>query len=60
MEHVQGELHTLWIVGSTETVELTMAIRFAMLYAEALSTFRRRGGPRSPCRWRNCKRRPRS
>jgi len=36
MEHVEQELHTLWVIGSRESVDLTLAIRFATLYADAI------------------------
>jgi hypothetical protein len=44
MEHVERELHTLWVIGSRESVELTMAIRSASLYADALVRSRRPAG----------------
>jgi hypothetical protein len=33
---VERELHMLWVIGSRESVELTMAIRVASLYADGL------------------------
>jgi hypothetical protein len=39
IEHIDDELRTLWIIGSTDTVNLTMAIRFALMYGEPLTRF---------------------
>lgn len=44
MEHVERELHTLWVIGSRESVDLTLAVRFAMLYADGLVQSRRPDG----------------
>jgi hypothetical protein len=36
MEHVEGELRTLWVIGRTETAKLVGAIRFALMTMDAL------------------------
>lgn len=37
IEHIDSELQTLWIIGTTDSVDLTMAIRFSLLYGAPLA-----------------------